>query len=174
MCGTIDPGSCIRWVLGFGIKNGYDRFWELWFYKDHHVASLFIVRRPILKKEIKHFRINLSLTTWFFFLLLFHHCQSLRISTWSWLEQLCHEPVTMDFFGLYNQESSSCPCHLDFLFNKYQHLELCDSPWFDWYLGLKHSLALLYHIWYLTLRLSLALLWCMVHNISLDEQITSV
>jgi hypothetical protein len=25
MCGTIDPGTCIRWVLGFGIKTGYDR-----------------------------------------------------------------------------------------------------------------------------------------------------
>jgi hypothetical protein len=25
MCGTIDPGSCIRWVLGFDIKTGYDR-----------------------------------------------------------------------------------------------------------------------------------------------------
>jgi hypothetical protein len=25
MCGTIDPGSRIRWVLGFGIKTGYDR-----------------------------------------------------------------------------------------------------------------------------------------------------
>jgi hypothetical protein len=25
MCGTIDPGSCIRWVLGFAIKTGYDR-----------------------------------------------------------------------------------------------------------------------------------------------------
>jgi hypothetical protein len=24
MCGTIDPGSCIWWVLGFGIKTGYD------------------------------------------------------------------------------------------------------------------------------------------------------
>jgi hypothetical protein len=24
MCGTIDPGSCIRWVLGFGIKTRYD------------------------------------------------------------------------------------------------------------------------------------------------------
>jgi hypothetical protein len=24
MCGTIDPGSCIRWVLGFGVKTGYD------------------------------------------------------------------------------------------------------------------------------------------------------
>jgi hypothetical protein len=25
MCGTIDPGSYIRWVLDFGIKTGYDR-----------------------------------------------------------------------------------------------------------------------------------------------------
>jgi hypothetical protein len=24
MCGTVDPGSCVRWVLGFGIKTGYD------------------------------------------------------------------------------------------------------------------------------------------------------
>jgi hypothetical protein len=24
MCGTMDHGSCIRWVLGFGIKTGYD------------------------------------------------------------------------------------------------------------------------------------------------------
>jgi hypothetical protein len=24
MYGIIDPGSCIRWVLGFGIKTGYD------------------------------------------------------------------------------------------------------------------------------------------------------
>jgi hypothetical protein len=26
MCGTIDPGSCIRRVLGFVIKTGYDKF----------------------------------------------------------------------------------------------------------------------------------------------------
>jgi hypothetical protein len=26
MCGTIDPGSCIRWALGFGIKIGYDTY----------------------------------------------------------------------------------------------------------------------------------------------------
>jgi hypothetical protein len=25
MCGTFDLGSCIRWVLGFGIKIGYDK-----------------------------------------------------------------------------------------------------------------------------------------------------
>jgi hypothetical protein len=24
MCETIDPGSCIRWILGFGIKTEYD------------------------------------------------------------------------------------------------------------------------------------------------------
>jgi hypothetical protein len=26
MCGTNNPGSCIRWVLGFGLKTGYDSF----------------------------------------------------------------------------------------------------------------------------------------------------
>jgi hypothetical protein len=26
MCGATDPGSCIRWVLGFGIKTGYDNY----------------------------------------------------------------------------------------------------------------------------------------------------
>jgi hypothetical protein len=25
ICGTIDPGSCIRWVLGFGVKTRYDK-----------------------------------------------------------------------------------------------------------------------------------------------------
>jgi hypothetical protein len=29
MCGTIDPGSCIQWVLGFGVKPGY------WTYRSH-------------------------------------------------------------------------------------------------------------------------------------------
>jgi hypothetical protein len=47
----------------------------------------------------------------------FHLCQSLRVSTSSRLEQLCFELVTMDFFVLYNQDSSSFSCHL----------ELCDS-----------------------------------------------
>jgi hypothetical protein len=28
MCGTIDPGSCIRWVLGIGIKIRYDKAWQ--------------------------------------------------------------------------------------------------------------------------------------------------
>jgi hypothetical protein len=26
MCGTIDPWSCIWWVLGFGIKTEYDNY----------------------------------------------------------------------------------------------------------------------------------------------------
>jgi hypothetical protein len=25
MCGRIDPGSCIQWVLGFDLKTRYDR-----------------------------------------------------------------------------------------------------------------------------------------------------
>jgi hypothetical protein len=29
MCGTIDPGSCIRWVLSFGIKSGMTRLFLL-------------------------------------------------------------------------------------------------------------------------------------------------
>jgi hypothetical protein len=29
MCGTVDPGSCIWWVHGFGIKTGYDRSFGL-------------------------------------------------------------------------------------------------------------------------------------------------
>jgi hypothetical protein len=37
-------------------------------------------------------------------------------------------------------------------FNKYQHLELCDSPWLDWYFRLKHSLFILHHIWYLDVK----------------------
>jgi hypothetical protein len=36
MCGTIDPGSCKRWVLGFDIKIGYD----IDAY-DHHLKCLF-------------------------------------------------------------------------------------------------------------------------------------
>jgi hypothetical protein len=44
-------------------------FRALCFYQDHHVASLFIVRRHILKREIKYIRINLSLSTWFFFVM---------------------------------------------------------------------------------------------------------
>jgi hypothetical protein len=30
MCGTIDPGSCIRLVLGFGIKTVYDNYHDSW------------------------------------------------------------------------------------------------------------------------------------------------
>jgi hypothetical protein len=31
MCGIIDHGLCIRWVLGFGIKAGYDKTPYGWF-----------------------------------------------------------------------------------------------------------------------------------------------
>jgi hypothetical protein len=36
MCGTIDPGSCIRWVLGFGIKTRYD---------NHHLGNIGYARK---------------------------------------------------------------------------------------------------------------------------------
>jgi hypothetical protein len=42
-------------------------------------------------------------------------CLGFRASTWSCLEQLRLEPVTMDFFDLCYQDFSSYPCHIDFL-----------------------------------------------------------
>jgi hypothetical protein len=41
MCGTIEPGSCIRWVLDFGIKIRYDRLlrWELSHYHFCHCST---------------------------------------------------------------------------------------------------------------------------------------
>jgi len=33
----------------------------------------------------------------------FHLCLSLRVSTWSWLEQLCLEPVTMDLHIMWSR-----------------------------------------------------------------------
>jgi hypothetical protein len=51
MCGTIDPGSCIRWVLGFGIKTGYDSSLttsSLYFsYKEKQIVN---VTTPIIMK----------------------------------------------------------------------------------------------------------------------------
>jgi hypothetical protein len=78
------------------------RFWALWFCQDHHIASLFIVRWHILKREIKHIRIKLGMSTWFFFVP-FYICLSFRVSTWSWLEQLCLEPVTMDLHIIWSR-----------------------------------------------------------------------
>jgi hypothetical protein len=46
MCGTINLGSCIRWVLGFGIKTGYDRCFSkvlnIWviMYKVFHIPQV--------------------------------------------------------------------------------------------------------------------------------------
>jgi hypothetical protein len=39
MCGTFDPGSCIRWVLSFGVKN---RVWQKWYQSrvNHRNSSL--------------------------------------------------------------------------------------------------------------------------------------
>jgi hypothetical protein len=84
----------------------------------------------------------------------FHLYLSLRASTRSWLEQLCLESVTIDFFNLCYQDFSSCPCHLSSWFDEYYHLELCKYSWHDWCLGLNHSLALLHPIWYLDVKSS--------------------
>jgi hypothetical protein len=122
-------------------------FWVLWFCQDHHVASLFIVRWPILKREIKHIRINLSLSTFFFVLFLsLSKLEGINmILTWA----------TLPWAG--NNGSSQYMIKTSLLihitsslwFNRDWHLEICDSPWLVWYLGFKYSLALLHHIWYL-------------------------
>jgi hypothetical protein len=39
MCGTIDPVSCIRWVLGFGIKTGCDIYTGSSLYEDKNPTS---------------------------------------------------------------------------------------------------------------------------------------
>jgi hypothetical protein len=46
MCGIIDPGSCIRWVLGFGIKTGYDS--TLGFFKPKSNAHSMCVQESSL------------------------------------------------------------------------------------------------------------------------------
>jgi hypothetical protein len=51
MCGTSDPVSCIRWVLSFGIKTGYDNQSHVntrhevltWFRPSHGVIGLRLV-----------------------------------------------------------------------------------------------------------------------------------
>jgi hypothetical protein len=124
------------------------RFWALWFCQDHHVAPLFIVRWHILKREIKHIRINLSLSTWFFFV---------PFSSLSKLEgiNMIFPWATLPWVG--NNGSSQYTINTSLLihvtsslwFNRDCHLEICDSAWLVWYLGFKHPLALLYHIRYL-------------------------
>jgi hypothetical protein len=39
MCGTIYPGSCIRWVLSFGIKTGYDMSLTIRISCGQHIAT---------------------------------------------------------------------------------------------------------------------------------------
>jgi hypothetical protein len=127
-------------------------FWALWFYQDHYVASLFIVQRHILKREIKHIRINLSLSTWFFFV---------PFSSLSKLEDInmILSWATLPWAG--NNGSSQYMIKTSLLihvtsslwFNRDCHLEICDSPWLVWYLGFKHPLALLHHIRYLDAKI---------------------
>jgi hypothetical protein len=50
MCGTIDPGSCIRWVLGFGTKTGYDRSGFRATFCAHHIPQGVI---KLKKKEFQ-------------------------------------------------------------------------------------------------------------------------
>jgi hypothetical protein len=40
MCETIDPESYIRWVLGFGIKTGYDRLKQIHHRTSHHHSTM--------------------------------------------------------------------------------------------------------------------------------------
>jgi hypothetical protein len=122
-------------------------FWALWFCQDHHVASLFIVRRPILKREIKHIRINLSLSTWFFFV---------PFSSLSKLEGINMILTWATFPWASNNGSSHYMIKTSLLIhvtpslwiNRDWHVEICDSPWLVWYLRFKHPLALLHHIQY--------------------------
>jgi hypothetical protein len=81
----------------------------------------------------------------------FYLCPNLRASTWSWHEQLCLKPETMNFFDLYNQDVSSWLC-------------LCGSTWLDWYLRLKKHLLFSITSGTSTPSLPLALLQCMVHR----------
>jgi hypothetical protein len=117
----------------------------------HHVASLFVVRWPILNREVKHIRINLSLPTWFFFVS-FSSLSKLEginmILTWAAL------PWVDNNGSSHYMIKTSLLIHVtSFLwFNRDWHLELCDSPWLIWYLGFKHPLALLHHIWYLNAK----------------------
>jgi hypothetical protein len=130
------------------ITHENSRFWALWFCQDHHVISIFIVRRPILKREIKHIRINLSLSTWFFFVL-FSSLSKLEginmILTWATLPWAGNNGSSQYMI------KTSLIIHItsSLWFNRVWHLEICDSPWVVWYLGFKHPFALLHHIRYL-------------------------
>jgi hypothetical protein len=138
-------------LLQFGFLTSHMEslwFWAPWFCQDHHVASLFIVRRHILKREIKQIRINLNLSAWFF---------SVPFSSLSKLEgiNMILTWATLPWTG--NNGSSHYMIKTSLLiqvtsslwFNRGWHLEICDSPYLVWYLRFKHSLVLLHHIQYL-------------------------
>jgi hypothetical protein len=94
----------------------------------------------------------------------FHLCLSLRASTWSWLEQLHLELVTM-VFDLCYQDFSSYPCHLDFLI---QQISTLRAMWLymAWLISQTQPFTCPFSITTgtSTLRLSRALLQCMVHR----------
>jgi hypothetical protein len=126
-------------------------FRALWFCQDHHVVSLFIVWWPTLKREIKHIRINLSLSTWFFFVPFssFFKLEGINmILTWATLHWAGNNGSS------YYMIKTSLLIHStsSLWFNRDWHLEICDFPWLVWYLRLKHSLALLHHIRYLNTK----------------------
>jgi hypothetical protein len=94
----------------------------------------------------------------------FHLCQRLRVSTWSWLEQLCLEPVTINLFVFYNQDSSSYPCHLDFFDSI--NINTCYTTLYGLIETSESTIHLPFSITSYTsmARLPLTLLWCMVHR----------
>jgi hypothetical protein len=114
---------------------------------------LFIVRWPILKREIKQIRINLCLSTWFFFVP-FSSLSKLKginmILTWaslSWVGNNGSSHYMIKTSLLIHVTSS-------LWFNRDWHLEICDSPWLVWYLRFKYPFALLHHIRYLDVKTS--------------------
>jgi hypothetical protein len=44
MCWTIDPGSCIRWLLGFWHKN---RVWQKWYQSRINCRNTSLIRRVL-------------------------------------------------------------------------------------------------------------------------------
>jgi hypothetical protein len=128
-------------------------FWALWFCQDHHIASLFIVRRHILKREIKQIRINLNLSIWFFFVPFLSLSKLERINiilTWTTLSWAGNNR-----YSHYMIKTSLLIYVTSFLwFNRDWYLEICDSPWLVWYLTFKYQLVILHHIWYLDAKTS--------------------
>jgi hypothetical protein len=91
---------------------------------DHHVASLFLLSLFIFVNAwVSQYDLDLS---------------NFTLSRWQWI------------FSSYTIKTPLL-VHVILIswFNKYQHLELSDSSWLDWYIGVKHPLALFHHIRYL-------------------------